>query len=142
MQITDLLNGHTVEDVRRNNDGSVTLYCDSGRTVTLFVCNGYIELKPEKLYLPDQQTPVPELFSTRMRLSDAFQGHMIDFVYTGDAGSLVFVCTPLRRDDEPLKKSYGHREVRLTHSGGQINEMPPVSAVIRPLGLSVFGSSG
>ena len=138
MVITDTLNGHTVEDVRRNADGSVTLYCASGRTLTLFVSSGRVEAKPHKVILPDAP-PAEVLPSARMRLLEAFQGHMVNYCYHDEGGCLIFVCEPLRHDREVFKKSSGHREIRLAHSNGLIDELPPVSAVIGLPSLSLFG---
>ena len=134
MQITDTLNGHTVEDVRRNPDGSVTLYCTSGRSLTLYVEKGKIVAKPPKIILPDVPEPkVP--FSERMRLRESFQGYMIEYVTSDDAGCLDFICERLR-GLEKYSKQAGRREIRLTHTNGLINELPPVSARIFLEGLS------
>ena len=138
MVITDTLNGHTVEDVKRNADGSVTLYCASGRTLTLLVSGGRVEAKPPKVILPDAP-PVEVLPSTRMRLREAFQGHAIHYGHYDDHGNLIFVCDPLRHDREKFQKAHGHREIKITHSNGLIDELPPVSAVISLPSLSLFG---
>lgn len=137
MRITDTLNGRTVEDVRRNPDGSVTLYCDSGHEVCLFVCDNRIEVKPPRLYLPDQ--PFVEPDSQRMRLMEAFQGFMINYVHYDEGGNLIFVCEPMRHDRDPYKKALGHREIKVAHSHGLIDELPPVSAVMTLPSLSIFG---
>lgn len=140
MKITELLNGSTIEDVRRNPDGSVTLFCDSGKTATLFVEEGEIRLKPAKLELPFQ--PVQPVQSERMNLLQAFQGFQINYAYYDDEGAVTFVCEPLPHTTETFKKSAGHREVRLMHHDGLIDELPPVSAIIGLPGLSVFGEQG
>jgi hypothetical protein len=134
--ITDTLNGHTVEDVRRNQDGSVTLYTDHGRVLTLHVDGGRITVKPPKLILPDAR-PIEELPSERMRLREAFQGFMVNHVTYDDQGFLNVVCDPHGR----FTLTRGHREVRITHHDGLIDELPPVSAVIALESLSVFGES-
>ena len=138
MMITDALNGHTIEDVRRNPDGSVTLYCDSGRTINLHVVSGIIQALPPKIALPERDLG-PEPFSEQMRLREAFEGMMINYAHYNDHGHLIFVCEPLRHNRERYAKSYGHREVTLTHSNGLIDELPPVSAIVGLPGLSVFG---
>jgi len=138
MIVTDTLNGHTIEDVRRNQDGSVTMYCDSGRTLTLHVENGVVEVKPEKLILPDS-VPIEAMPSDRMRLLQAFQGYTVNYAHHNDSGGLVFVCEPLRSTKEKYAKSCGHREVAVSHSNGFIDELPPVSAIITMPSLSVFG---
>lgn len=134
MIITDTLNGHTVEDVRRNQDGSVTLYTDHGRVLTLHVDGGRIVVKPPKLILPDAR-PIEELPSERMRLREAFQGFMVSHVTFDDHGFLNVVCDP----HGSYTLTRGHREVRITHHNGLIDELPPVSAVIALESLSVFG---
>lgn len=139
MVITDTLNGHTVEDVRRNADGSVTLYCASGRNLTLYVSSGRIEAKPPKIILPDAP-PVEVVPSTRMRLRESFLGQTINYGYYTETGALTFVCEPLRHDREAYTKSSGHREIRLTHSNGLIDELPPVSAIVALPSLSLFGT--
>lgn len=142
MIITDTLNGHTVEDVRRNPDGSVSFYCSSGRTITLCVDAGKIGVKPQKFLLPGDDIPLELVQSERMRLREAFQGHMIEYAYYDEEGHLTFVCEPLRHDREKYQKSIGHREIRLSHSAGSIDELPPVSAVVSLPSLSLFGSQG
>lgn len=140
MRITDFLNGHTVEDVRRNKDMSVTLFCDSGRTITLHVINGRIEAKPPEIRLDDELDRELEVaYSDRMRLREAFLGHMINYVAYNKDGGLIFVCEPTKHYREMYKKSHGHREITVSHTNGVINELPPVSAVIALPGLSVFG---
>lgn len=139
MIITDTLNGQTVEDVRRETDGSVTFYCDSGRTLTLFVCNGRIEAKPPGIVLPDQPNQAVQP-SSRMRLLEAFQGFMINYAAYREDGSIDIVCEPLRHDREAYQKAHGHREVHLAHNKGLIDELPPVSAKISLEGLKVFGA--
>lgn len=139
MIITDALNGHTVEDVRRNQDGSVTLYTDLGRTLTLHVEDGRIAVKPPKLILPDAR-PIEELPSERMRLREAFQGFKVNYVTFDDRGFLNVVCDPLP-GTEKYSKASGHREVRIAHHNGLIDELPPVSAVIELEGLAVFGEA-
>jgi len=137
--ITDTLNGHTIEDVRRNHDGSVTLYCDSGRVLTLEIFEGVVSVRLKALLDPDQ-----ELFaqpSERMRLLEAFQGHTVNYAYHTEAGNLVFVCEPLKHDTKAFHKSAGHREITLTHTDGLINELPPVSAKIAIKPLSLAGKS-
>jgi hypothetical protein len=141
MIITDVLNGHTVEDVRRNTDGSVSLYCASGRQVTLFVCNGRVEAKPAKIILPDSP-PVDIPLPNRMRLLTAFQGFTIEYCYYDDANALVFVCEPLRHDREAYTKASGHREIRLAHTNGLIDELPPVSAKVALPALSLGTQQG
>lgn len=141
MIITDALNGHTVEDLRRNQDGSVTLYCDSGRTLTLYVNDlGRIDVKPQKLILPDS-LPVEDFPSERMRLLQAFQGYRIDYATYDDHGCITFVCAPLESWNGRESKAIGHREIKLAHSGGMIDELPPVSAKITLEGLSIFGEA-
>ena len=140
MIVTDTLNGHTVEDVRRNLDGSVTLYCTSGRTLELYVSAGRIEAKPPKLILPDQPAPAPAP-SERMRLTEAFLGMMINYACYDERGFLTIVCERLRHDRQMYAKSYGHREITLTHSNGLIDEAPPVSAVIGLPSLAIFGDA-
>ena len=76
------------------------------------------------------------------RLLDAFRGHTIEYAYYTERGFLTFVCEPLRHDREAYTKSSGHREVRVAHSDGLIDELPPVSAVIAMPSLSVFGDQG
>ena len=140
MYITEFLNGHTVEDIRRNRDDSVTLFCDSGRTITLHVVNGKIEARPPEIRLPDQSEEQLEIaFSERMRLREAFQGYMINYAIYDQKGGLVFVCEPHKHNREKYKKSHGHREITMSHSNGIIDELPPVSAVIALPSLSVFG---
>jgi hypothetical protein len=141
VRITDTLNGHTVEDVRRNDDGSVTFYCDSGRYLTLEVLAGVIEAKPRKLVIPGQPE-LTDMASARMRLLDAFRGLMISHAYYDDSGSLIFVCEPCNTGGPMFEKSHGHREIKLTHSQGRIDELPPVSAIIKLPGLAVFGKRG
>jgi hypothetical protein len=136
--ITDTLNGSTIEDLRRNQDGSVSFYCDSGRSITLCVENGRIEVSPSKLIMPDA-TPIEEFPSVRMRLLEAFQGFMVSYAYYDEEGCVTFVCEPLRHDTEQYAKSSGHREIRLAHTDGIINELPPVSAKISLIGMSVLG---
>ena len=140
MRITDTLNGCTIDDVRRNADGSVTLYSDSSRELTLHVWEGIIEAKPPKIVLPNvaELVVVP---SERMRLLQAFQGLMIKYAHYDDAGSLIFVCEPLRGKNK-FEKSHGHREIKLTHSQGLIDELPPVSAIIKLPSLGLFGAQG
>ena len=133
MIVTDTLNGHTVEDVRRNHNGSVTLYCDSGRALTLHVLQGRIEVSPEKVVIPDGAV-VPEPPSVRMRLLEAFQGYMVNYAHYDDKDDLVFVC-------EPVNQSFGHREIKLAHENGLISELPPVSAIIGLPSLSIFGKA-
>lgn len=140
MQITDTLNGHTVEDVRRNADNSVTLYCTSGRTLELYVSNGFIEVKPPRIILPDQPDPAPAP-SERMRLREAFLGMMVNYAYHNDSGYLVIVCEPLRHDRDMYAKAHGHREITLTHSNGVIDELPPVSAIIGLPSLAILGDA-
>ena len=141
MQITDTLHGRTVEDVRRNKDGSVTLFCDCGRTVTLHVVDGQVRAKPPELVLPDKR--LEEIVSERMNLLQAFVGFTIDYVVSNaNDGSITIVCQPQRHDRETYKKSLGYREVRLTHSNGLINELPPVSAVVKLPSMSLFGKPG
>jgi len=137
--ITDTLNGRTVEDVRRNQDGSVTFYTDNGRTLTLYVENARIEVKPPKLILPDSR-PIEDFPSERMHLAQAFIGHMIQYASYDDQGFITFVCEP-QRGREMFRKSHGHREIRLTHSSGLIDELPPVSAVVALPSLSVLGET-
>ena len=140
MIVTDTLNGHTVEDVRRELDGSVTLYCDSGRTLNLHVLNNKIEAKPRKLILDEREVVVEP--SERMRLLTAFQGFMVKYAVYDNCGFITFVCEPLKHNREAYKKSTGHREICLTHKNGLINELPPVSAIITMESLSVFGEQG
>jgi len=150
MIITDALNGHTVEDVRRNQDGSVTLYTDHGRTLTLHVEDGRITVKPPKLILPDAR-PIEELPSERMRLREAFQGFMVSHATYDDFGAINFVCEPHTTTVSAEKKREGvflitpgtvaHREVRVTHHNGLIDELPPVSAIVALESLGVFGES-
>jgi hypothetical protein len=146
MIITDALNGHTVEDVRRNQDGSVTLYTDHGRTLTLHVDGGRIVVKPPKLLLPDAR-PIEEMPSERMRLREAFLGFMVSHVTFDEQGFLNVVCAPhdrgsfVRRECGNMTLTRGHREVRITHHNGLIDELPPVSAIIALESLSVFGES-
>ena len=140
MRITDTLNGCTIDDVRRNADGSVTLYSDSSRELTLHVWKGIIEAKPPKIVLPNvaELVVVP---SERMRLLQAFQGLMIKYAHYDDAGSLIFVCEPAR-GKKKFEKSHGHREIKLTHNQGLIDELPPVSAIIKLPSLGLFGAQG
>lgn len=139
MIITDTLNGHTVEDVRRNQDGSVSLYTDNGRVITLHVECGRIEVKPPKLILPDAR-PIEELPSERMRLREAFIGHRINYAVYDDAGGISVVCDP-QPGTEKYSKASGHREIRITHSAGMIDELPPVSAIISLESLAIFGAT-
>ena len=139
MIITDTLNGHTIEDVRRNHDGSVTLYCDSGRVLTLEVFEGVITVRQEPLLAQNIELVVPP--SERMRLLQAFQGHTVNYVYHTEMGNLVFVCAPLKHNTKTFHKAAGHREITLTHTGGLINELPPVSAKISIESLSLAGKS-
>jgi hypothetical protein len=141
VRITDALNGHTVEDVRRNSDGSVTLYCDSGRPLTLHVWKSIISVKPPKIILPDMPEPAM-VHSTRMRLLDAFQGLMVSHAHYDDSGAIVVVCNPVNDGSAMFAKSHGHREIKMTHSQGRIDELPPVSAIIKLPGLAVFGERG
>jgi len=139
--VTDTLNGHTIEDVRRELDGSVTFYCDSGRTLNLHVLNSKIEAKPRKLILDEREVVEIEP-SERMRLLRAFQGFMVKYAVYDDHGFITFVCEPLNHNREVYKKSTGHREICLTHKNGLINELPPVSAIIAIESLSVLGEQG
>jgi hypothetical protein len=141
VQITDALNSHTVEDVRRNADGSVTLYCDSGRELTLYVWQGRIEAKPPKIILLDapEQIILP---STRMRLLDAFQGLRVNHAYYDASSSIVFVCEPCNTGKAMFEKSFGHREIKLTHSLNIIDEFPSVSAIIKLPGQVVSAKRG
>jgi hypothetical protein len=136
MIVTDTLNGHTVEDVRRNADGSITLFCDSGRRLTLYVSKGVVVVRPPKIYLPDQF--IPQVVSERMRLLQAFQGLMVNYATYDDQGCITITCEPLR-GRESYTKSCGHRTVKLTHRNGLIDDLPPVSAIVALTGLSVFG---
>lgn len=140
MIITDTLNGYTVEDVRRNKDGSVTLYTDNGRKLTLFVYRGRIEAMPPKLVLPGCEPPHVNPESQRMRLQEAFVGLMVDYATYTEDGCLNLTCQPLR-GREKYSKSSGHREIRLTHSQGLIDELPAVSAVVSLPSLAVFGGA-
>ena len=143
MQITEFLNGHTIEDVRRNRDNSVTLFCDSGRTLTLHVVNGQIEAMPPAIRLPDQADRDLEVaFSERMRLREAFQGFMVNYVVYNDTGALIFVCEPLKHIREKYQKALGHREITMGHTNGVIDELPPVSAKISLPGQAIFGAQG
>jgi len=137
--ITDTLNGHTVDDVRRNQDGSVSLYTDNGRVITLHVDNGRIEVKPTKLILPDAR-PVEEFPSQRMRLREAFVGHRINYAVYDDMGCISVVCDP-QPGAQKYSKASGHREVRITHSAGLIEELPPVSAIVTLESLAIFGAN-
>jgi hypothetical protein len=136
--VTDTLNGRTVEDIQRNADGSVSFYCDSGHDLTLYVKEGQIEAMPPRMILPD--APVVELHgSKRMRLLEAFQGFMVNYAYYDDQGCIIFVCEPLH---DGFFISHGHREIRVTHTNGRIDELPPVSAVVKLPSLAVFGEKG
>lgn len=139
MIITDTLNGQTIEDVRRNPDGSVILFCDSGRKITLYVNQGLIVAKPPKLILPDQPE-MPILSTARMRLREAFEGMMIKYASYTPGGALNFVCEPVRSNKEMYQKAAGYREIRLTHTNGLIDELPAVSARITLPSLSIFGA--
>ena len=139
MVVTDTLNGRTVEDVRRNIDGSVTFYCDSGHKLTLYVEDGQIEAKPRDLKVALGLEEPVELPSERMRLREAFQGYTVNYAHYNDDGSIVFVCDALRSNREKYAKSSGHREINLAHSNGLIDELPPVSAMIAMPSLSVMG---
>ena len=142
MVVTDTLNGRTVEDVRRNIDGSVTFYCDSGHTLTLYVEDSQIKAKPRDLIVSPEPERAVELPGDRMRLREAFQGHTVNYAYYGDAGDIIFVCEPLRHDREAYAKSSGHREITVAHSKGLIDELPPVSAIITIPSLSFSGAQG
>ena len=136
MIITDTFNGHTIEDVRRSADGSVTMYCDSGRALTFSVIDGEIQAKPVFIALDSIKA---NYAGQRLRLLEAFQGHMVDYVTRDDKG-LTFVCEPLKHDREAYQKAHGFREIRLTHTDGIIDELPPVSAKVSLEGLKVFGA--
>lgn len=137
MIITDTLNGHTVEDVRRNQDGSVSFFTDNGRVLTLHVQDGEIQARPQKLILPDSK-PIEEMPSERMRLREAFVGFTINYAVYDELGNINIVCDPLH-GREMYSKAVGHREVRITHHNGLIDELPPVSAVINLEGQTLFG---
>jgi hypothetical protein len=140
MIITDTLNGVTVEDVRRNQDGSVTLFCDSGKVLVLYVESGRIEAR---LHLPRLEEDVTEIApSERMRLLEAFQGELINYATYDDNGFINFVCEPHRHLYAAYTKSHGHRTILLTHHNGRIDELPPVSAVVALPSLAVFGKVG
>lgn len=140
MRLTDSLHGRTVEDVRRNVDGSVVLYCDSGDPITLEVVNGRIEVRTERLTL--DTAPAVEINSTRMRLLEAFLGFTVNYAFYDDDNDLIFVCEPKAHATEKYKKSYGHREIKLGHTNGVIDELPPVSAKIALPSLGLFGAQG
>jgi hypothetical protein len=133
MVITDTLNGRTVEDIRRNEDGSVTIYCDSGHILTLEVVGGVIQARPQPILFAGVEVIQPA--STRLNILAAFQGLMVKYVHYDDIGCLIFVC-------EPIGKSIGHREIRITHTNGLVDELPPVSAIISLPSLAVAGAQG
>lgn len=117
----------------------MSLYTDNGRTITLHVDGGRIAVKPPKLILPDAR-PIEELPSERMRLREAFIGHRINYAVYDDAGCISVVCDPLP-GAEKYSKASGHREVRITHHDGLIDELPPVSAIISLESLAIFGAN-
>jgi hypothetical protein len=133
MVITDTLNGRTVEDIRRNEDGSVTLYCDSGHILTLEVVGGVIQAKPKAILFAGVEVIQPA--STRLNILAAFQGLMINHVLYDENDYLIFVC-------DPIGKSHGHREIRVTHTNGLVDELPPVSAIISLPSLAITGAQG
>lgn len=138
MRITDALNGQTVEDVRSFEDGSVTLYCTSGRVVSLMPDDGKIRLRQETIRLDNRVIP---MFSTRMNILQAFQGHSINYVHYDEDGGLVFVCDPLLHDrpEHYGQKALGHREVKLQLKEGKIVDAPAVSAIVGITPLRIFG---
>lgn len=138
MQITEALSGRTIEDVRRNADGSVSLYCDSGQVVTLRVDEGEIRAAPKSIILPGISTPDT---GRRMSLLESLQGFMIEYAFYED-DDLVFRCEPVKHNAIPGAKSLGSRDVRLTHTDGVIDEVPSVSAVIKLPGLYSASSFG
>jgi hypothetical protein len=84
---------------------------------------------------------IPET-STRLNLLAAFQGYMVNYVYHDDTGNLVFVLEPKRHNREKYTKSSGHREIRVTHHNGLVEELPPVSAKVNLPSLAVLGKRG
>ena len=138
MQITDALNGQTVEDVRSFEDGSVSFYCSSGRVVSLAPENGEIRLKREKIRLEGVDIPKP---STRMNILEAFQGFTIEYAYYTEKGGIIFVCEPLlhNRPERYGQKSYGHREIELDIVNNKIVDIPSVSAKVGLPSLSIMG---
>jgi hypothetical protein len=138
VQITEALSGRTIEDVRRNSDGSVSLYCDSGQVVTLRVDEGEIRAAPKSIILPGISTPET---GTRMNLLESLQGFRIEYAfYQGD--NLFFSCEPVKHNATLWVKSLGSRYIRLTHTDGVIDEAPSVSAVIKLPGLYSASSFG
>ena len=143
MQITEFLNGQTIEDIRRNTDMSVTFFCDSGRVITLHVENQEIKAKQINWKRLDKlEYDLEVAYSERMRLREAFIGFRIDHVIYDASGNLIFVCNPEKHSTEKYTLSYGHREITVTHSNGSIDELPPVSAKIGLPGLDVFPKQG
>lgn len=143
MQLTEFLNGQTIEDIRRNKDMSVTFFCDSGRVITLHVENQEIRAKPINYKRLDKLEHDLEIaYSQRMRLREAFLGYRINHIVYDGGGNLIFVCYPEKHSAEKYTWSYGHREIKVTHSNGIIDELPPVSAKIEVPGLAVFPKKG
>lgn len=137
--ITDALAGRTVTEVRRNPDGSINIQTDTASSVTLAVDPMTDRAVPVmRKFVGASQEIAASLRDQPMRLGEAFQGFVIDYVYY-DGPDLVFVCARKRHDRIPNEKQHGWRGIRLKTSDGQIQDIPEVSATVMLCGLQSVG---